>query len=116
MQVQVHTDNHITGREALIDRVTAEVEGTLDRFASQITRVEVHLEDMNGAKHGADDKRCLMEARLAGHQPIAASHKADSLDAAISGAAERLVHALDHTLGKLANKKGRTSYGGDQEI
>ena len=116
MQVQVHTDNHINGHEALIDRVTAEVEDSLERFAAQITRVEVHLEDMNAAKHGADDKRCLMEARLAGHQPIAASHKAASLDEAITGAAERLTHALDHTLGKLQHKKGRTSYGGDQII
>lgn len=116
MQVQVHTDNHIDGNQALIERVTAEVEDSLERFAEQITRVEVHLNDTNSHKGGSDDKRCLMEARLAGHQPIAASHNAESLDEAISGAAEKLVHVLDHTLGKLGNKKGRTSYGGDQTL
>lgn len=116
MQVQVHTDNHISGREALIDQVTTEVENSLGRFSEQITRVEVHLNDQNGPKHGATDKRCLMEARLAGHQPIVASHDAENLDDAIIGAANKLENAIDHTLGKLAHKKGRTSFGGDQTI
>ena len=116
MQVQVHTDNHIQGSEALIDRVTTEVEGTFGRFAPQITRVEVHLNDTNAHKGGDNDKRCLMEARLAGHQPVAASCEAATLDEAINGAADRLEKSLDHILGKLGNKKGRTSFGGDQVI
>jgi ribosome-associated translation inhibitor RaiA len=116
MQVQVHTDNHIKGGEALSRRVETEVEGNLSRFAEQITRVEVHLNDTNGHKGGDHDKRCLMEARLAGHQPVAVSCEAASLDEAIDGAAEKLEKSLDHLLGKLHGHKGRTSFGGDQVI
>ncbi len=115
MMVQVHTDNHIKGSDELSGRVEGEVVGTFERFGEQIMRVDVFLNDLNGHKHGID-KRCLMEARLAGHQPIAASHEAASLDEAISGAADKLVHALDHKLGRLDTRKGRTSFGGDQTI
>ncbi len=116
MQVQVHTDNHIHGSAELSSRVEDEVSGTLERFGEQITRVEVHLNDVNGPKGGEDDLRCMMEARLAGHQPIAVTHRAAALDEAITGAVEKLERSLDHTLGRLGHKKGRTSFGGDQEI
>jgi len=116
MQVEVHTDNHIVGDDELSRRVEDEVESVLGRFGEQIIRVIVQLNDTNSHKSGDRDKRCLMEARIAGHQPIAVSHEADTLDEAIAAAAEKLERALDHTLGKLGNKKGRTSFGGDQTI
>ncbi len=116
MIVLVHTDNHIEGSEALAQRVETEVEGTFGRFADQITRVEVHLHDDNAHKGGDHDKRCVMEARLAGHQPVAVTHDAASLDEAIDGASEKLERSLDHLLDKLGHKKGRTSMGGDQTI
>ncbi len=116
MQVQVNTDNNIDGRDEFIRRVEAEVEGTLGRFADQITRVEVHLSDANAAKSGGDDKRCLMEARLAGRQPVAVSHEAATLEEAVDGAADKMKRSLDSTLGRLGGHKGQTSYGGDQTI
>jgi hypothetical protein len=36
--------------------------------------VEVHLSDENGKKGGSHDKRCMMEARLEGHQRGALTH------------------------------------------
>jgi hypothetical protein len=57
--------------------------------------VELHLSDENGKKSGVDDKRCLMEARLAGLAPIAVSHNAATLTQAIDGAAAKLKRALD---------------------
>ena len=89
-----------------------EVEGTLGRFGDQIVRVIVQLNDVNGEKSGDRDKRCLMEARLAGHQPIAASHHAASLDDAISAAAEKLEREIDHILSRLHDPKGRPSFSG----
>ena len=115
MFVNVHTDNHIKGSDDLTRRVEDEVVGALGRFGEQIVTVEVHLNDVNSHKHGVD-KRCLMEARLAGLQPIAATHMAETLDEAIEGAAEKLERAIDHTVDKLSQHKGRTSFGGDQEI
>ena len=68
------------------------------------------------AKLGERDKRCMMEARVAGHQPVAVSHEAGTLEAAINATAEKLERSLDHVLGKLGHKKGRTSFGGDQTV
>jgi len=116
MLVQVHTDNHISGRESLVSRVEAEVEGTIGRYGDRITRVEVFLGDQNGPKHGADDKRCLMEARVAGLNPITATHTASTLDIAIEGAAEKLVHALDHALHKHDPKGGPSMAGNTQGL
>ena len=115
MLVQVFTDDHINGTDKLTGQVEAEVGGVVDRYGEQIMRVEVHLSDLN-AKKGGIDKRCLMEARIAGHQPIVVSHEASKLDEAITGAAEKLERSLDHTLGKLGHHKGHTSMGGDQKI
>jgi ribosome-associated translation inhibitor RaiA len=115
MFVNVHTDNHIKGSDDLTRRVEDAVIAALDRFGEQVVTVEVHLNDVNGHKHGVD-KRCLMEARLSGLQPIAVTHMDDTLDGAIDGAAEKLERSIEHTVEKLGHHKGRTSFGGDQTI
>ena len=104
MKIQINTDHNIKGREAMAEQTRATVESTLGHLADQITRVEVHLSDENGTKTGGHDKRCMMEARLEGHQPIAATHEAETIDEAIDGAVEKLKRALDHTLGRLNNR------------
>ena len=116
MQVQVNTDNHIKGSEELTRRVTAVVEDALGRFGDRVTRVGVHLTDeSSSAKSAGDDKRCVMEARLAGLQPIAVSHQGASLEQAVEGAADKLQQTLDRTLGRLNHARGRTSFAGDQQ-
>jgi ribosome-associated translation inhibitor RaiA len=116
MLIQLVTDNHITGREKLVQHVDDTVKAALDRFAAQITRVEVHLNDENSHKKGMNDKRCALEARLAGLQPIGVNHTGDTLDDALHGALDKLVKVLDKTTDKLSHHKGRTSFGGDQTI
>ncbi|AGA25669.1 HPF/RaiA family ribosome-associated protein [Singulisphaera acidiphila] len=115
MQIQVSTDNHIKGSDEFFQKVSAEVERGLSRFAEQITRVEVHLSDVNGPKGGGDDKRCLLEARLAGRQPIAVTHEAATVDEAIVEACEKMERSIESLLGRL-DPKGQTSFGGDQVI
>ena len=112
MHVEVSTDNHVDGREELFAQVRATVEDTLGRFAERLTRVEVHVGDENSHKGGAADKRCAMEARPAGHQPLAVTHTAATIDEAIDGAADKLEKVLDRTFGKLSDHKGRTPMGG----
>ena len=99
MQIQINSDHHITGSPELAGQVQALVRDTLDRYSDRITRVEVHLNDINGVKGGAD-KRCLMEARLGGLGPVAVNHEAENLDLAINGAMEKLERAIEHKLGK----------------
>ena len=101
MQVQVHTDHNIGGREALSVHVQGVVESALGRFRDRLTRVEVHLSDQNSGKGGDDDKRCMIEARLAGRQPTAVTHQAATLDQAIDGAIDKVKSALDSTVGRL---------------
>lgn len=109
MQIQVNTDDHIHGREDVTRAVEAEVTSALGRFEGQVTRVEVHLSDANGGKHGAADKRCMLEARPSGHQPLAVTHEADTLEEAISGAAKKMQRRLDTMLGRLNTAKGGAS-------
>ncbi len=116
MQVQVSTDNNINGSAKLSENIEAELKEILDRFGNQITRVEVHLRDTNGPKKVGDDKCCLLEARLAGRQPTVVSHEAATVRQAFDGATEKLERALDHLLGKLNERKGRDSFGGDGEL
>ncbi len=103
MKVQLNTDSNIQGDEALASHVTSVVDGALGRFGSQLTRIEVHLSDVNAGKAGAGDKRCVMEARLEGRPPVVASDEADTVGASISGAAAKLQRLLDTSLGKLSH-------------
>lgn len=116
MLVQVIGDNYVKATEELSRRVQASVETVLERFAELLTRVEVHLADMNSHKGGSNDKRCQVEARPRGHQPLSATHYAGTVDDAVDGALERLQHELDHTFGRLHQHKGLTSMGGDQTV
>ena len=113
MHVQVSTDNRVEGHDEFVRGVQAAVEDALGRFGDRLTRVEVHVGDENSDKGGSDDKRCAMEARPAGLQPVAVTHTAPTVGQAIDGAARKLQTALDRSLGKLSDHKGRTPYGGE---
>lgn len=104
MQIQVNTDSNIEGREKLTAHVTGVVESALNRFSDRITRVEVHLSDQNGDKTGQDDKRCTMEARIKGRQPMAVTHDAATLDQAVDGAADRIQRSIESALGRLQDQ------------
>lgn len=101
MQIQVHTDRSIHGSEKFAAQVKEVVESSLSRVSARISRVEVHLSDENGSKTGVADKRCMMEARVEGHQPIAVTHNAGTSDEAVDGAADKLLKALESTLDRL---------------
>lgn len=106
MQIQVNTGHNITGNEALAADVTRVVTDALQRFSGRITRVEAHLDDENGAKGGGNDKRCMLEARLKGRQPITVTNHADTITQAVHGATENLVRVIESTLGRSADATG----------
>jgi len=109
MKIQLNTDVHIEGTEALAAQVNATVEQALERFGEQITRIEVHLSDESGGKRGQRDQRCMLEARLEGRQPVAVTEHAATLEQAVHGAALKLAHLLDSTLGRLHDHREKTS-------
>jgi len=100
MQIQLNTDSHIAGSEALSAEVKSKTQAALKRFAERITRVEVHLGDLNSSKSGPDDKRCVVEARVAGLNPVSVSHQAPTLSLALDGSLEKMISALGSALGK----------------
>ena len=108
MQIQINTDSDIEGDAELVQQIKAIATNSLDRFSEQVTRVEVHLSDKN---FGNEDKLCLLEARLAGLQPISVSDSAATLERAADGTVEKLILSLggmtigealmDHTSGRM---------------
>jgi ribosome-associated translation inhibitor RaiA len=109
MKIQLNTDVHIDGTEALAAQVNATIEQALGHFRAHITRVEAHLSDENGAKSGQHDQRCMLEARLEGRQPVAVTDHAATLEQAVHGAAQKLAHLLDSTLGRLHDHREKPS-------
>jgi len=104
MKIQFNTDNNVEVREGLRAPLISLISEELGRFSHQITRVEVHLSDENGDKQGSNDKRCMIEARLAGMKPIAVINHANTHEKAVGGAVDKLKNSLDSILGRLRNR------------
>ncbi|HYQ43605.1 MAG TPA: HPF/RaiA family ribosome-associated protein [Polyangiaceae bacterium] len=100
MQIQVNTDHNIDGRQRVTEYVRGVVEHAVSHFERQVTRVEVHLSDDNGAKSGSDDKRCVMEARAASMKPVVVTHRGPNVDEALHGAAAKLKRCLTNELAR----------------
>lgn len=106
MQVHIHTDHNIEGHGALTNRVSGVVEDALSGFSDRITHVNVYLSDQNSDyKVGNDAIRCIIEAHIEGHQPLAVTHQDTTLNQAVDGAAEKLTHLIEHTLGRLEHQE-----------
>jgi len=103
MKIQFNTDSNITESKELRDSLIALISEGLSRFSEHITRLEVHLSDENSLKEGLNDKRCLLEARLEGRQPIAVKNQANNLENAVTGAVDKLKSSLDTKIGRSKN-------------
>jgi ribosome-associated translation inhibitor RaiA len=105
MHIQFNTDESVDGHEALGRHAEEVTRKTLDRFSQHVTRIEIHLTDVNGDKTVGDDKRCLMEARIAGRRPVSVSENAQTLHQAVDRAAQKMSRRLDNTLGRVLTKR-----------
>jgi len=103
MQIQFNTDKNVVGSKSFIASSTSLISEELSRYSKQITRVEVHFSDEDGNKDGGNDKRCMMEARLAGMKPIAVTNQADTYEQAFFGALDKLKTSLGKITGRLKN-------------
>jgi len=105
MQVLVRTDSNLSAGD-LQNYVESAVTAAVGRFGQQVTRVEAHVGDDNSrSKSGAKDIRCMLEARVAGGKPVAVTHQAESVQQAVDGAADKLLKALESTLGKADDRR-----------
>lgn len=101
MIIQLNTDNNLTVHEAFGNKLDDLLSEKLSRFSDHITRLEVHLSDENGSKAGVNDKRCLLEARLEGRQPVVVTQVANNYEQAVHGAIDKLKSSLDTITGRL---------------
>ncbi|MCX2453852.1 HPF/RaiA family ribosome-associated protein [Pedobacter sp. PLR] len=101
MTIQLNTDKNLTIHQEYEEKIKNEINKGLAKFDDLITRMEVHLSDENGSKEGIDDKRCLLEARISGREPIAVSSLGNSYDLALHGAITKLKNKLETIAGKL---------------
>jgi ribosome-associated translation inhibitor RaiA len=113
MKIQVNTDRNVEGTERVKEEVRGMIATAVDRFSERLTRIEAHLSDDNSsAKGGGDDMRCVLEARIAGANPLSVSHAAATIEQAVAGAADKLEKVLQRNFDRQGQVKGRTSYGG----
>lgn len=111
MEIITNTDTHIENTTNLRERVTQVLLQELKHVSSAITRVEAHLRDINSERGGASDRKCLLEARVSGLQPIVAEHRAANIELALSGAARQLARAVRSAQEKSAgNTKRRDAH------
>lgn len=103
MIIQINTDNNLTVHETFESELDDLLTEELSHFSEHITRLEVHLSDENGSKNGLEDKRCMIEARLEGKQPIAVTDVGDNYDNAVDGAIKKLQSSLETITGRLRN-------------
>lgn len=106
MHVQLTTGPNVRGSESLRERAKVMIEEALQRrFGQQITGIEVYLSDENSRRRsGPRDKRCVIEARLAGIDPIAVQNDAPTIGEALAGAVAKLRRTLGRRLGRLHDK------------
>jgi ribosome-associated translation inhibitor RaiA len=100
MDFQFNSDNRIEGSDVMAEQAEARVRERLTRFEGRLTRVEVHVRDIDGTTNGAEGVEAAIEARPAGAQPVAVTDRGAKPEAAINGALKKLVTRLDSDFGK----------------
>lgn len=106
MDIQINTSNAVDGTGGFADAMEETTRSRLSRFEDRLTRVELHFSDQTAARDTGNDKRCAIEARLAGGDPISVTDEAATLDLAATGALKKMTTALDRHIGKSTGRKG----------
>lgn len=100
MEFQFNSDSSVMGTENVAERIEEQLRHKLSRFSDRLTRLEVHVGDENARKGGGDDKRCMIEARPRGGDPVSATAHSDTVDNAARDAAGKLTTLLERHFGK----------------
>lgn len=106
MQIQINPGKNVTLHSKLSNFVETELNRTLRRFDPHLTRVEVHLSGESRVKSAqGKGKRCTLEARPRGLQPLVVTGVASNTQQCVSGAAEKMKRQLEATFGRLADRR-----------
>lgn len=89
--------------EEMRETMKATVEKAFSRYSEYVTRIELKFSDVNANKKGENDKKCVLEARPKGLQPVVVTSFGDTIDNAMSEAIDKMKASLDTSLGRLRN-------------
>lgn len=101
MDIEIFTADNLTRTDALDRHIHDKLNGVGRRFGDRLTRVRVHLRDVNAGKGGVD-KVCKMEARPAGDDPVAVEAQDEEMYRTVRAAAGKLERALEHRFARKA--------------
>jgi ribosome-associated translation inhibitor RaiA len=101
MKILLNTDNNILGNEEMREPLIAAIANAFDRFSKHLTRIEVKISDENGDKNSGLDKRCVIEVRLKGMQPLVVTSHGDTIENAVDKAMDKMKTSLDSVMGRL---------------
>lgn len=104
MQLQLNTDANIQGDDRLAEVAENAVVSSLGHLTSRLSRIEVHLADVNAANGGSDDIRCTIAARPGGMQPQTDTYSPANVEAALRGGARKIRALLDSEFGELTSR------------
>ena len=99
MQIQINYGD-VQSSDGLENAVRDQLEKKLAHLSDSVTRVEVHLRDDNAGKSGPQDKRVMMEGRIASDNPLAVEAQSDDMYSAIADAAGKLQRAISTRVAK----------------
>lgn len=92
MQIQIRW-SEVESSDALTAHVEKEVHHALRHCEDDFTRVDVHIHDDNAEKSGSNDKRCKIEARPRGADPLIVEGTGDDVYKTITSTSKKLERA-----------------------
>ncbi|WP_373186244.1 hypothetical protein [Halopseudomonas sp.] len=103
MHIEINAERSIQCDAALSLRVDELVRSRLAPFADRVIRVDAGLSDWC-ADIETDNvgKRCVLQAQLAGHEPVIADDTGETIEQATNNASKAMLEQLQH----LASRKG----------
>lgn len=100
MDFQFNTDSSVMGTENVAERIEEQVRSRLSRFEDRLTRLEVHVTDVNAGRGGGNDQHCTIEARVRGGKPVTVTGSSGDVDAAARDASSKMASLLNTQFGK----------------
>ena len=103
MEILINTDHNIDGHAEMIAYFKTEIQENFERFSEHLTRIEVKISDENGDKSTEKDKKCVLEARIKGMQPLVVTSHEDTIEKAVKDASIKMKKSLDTVMGRLSD-------------
>lgn len=97
---QIHWSD-VEKSDALGEHIERQIEHALRHHESRFTRVDVHVHDDKAGRDGAADKRCVIEVRPAGADPLAVNDHGDDFYSTATLAAKKLERAVQNFVERL---------------